>query len=699
LPDSDFYSFEGTVLMSGKVIKIGDQKDLVKTAAYPYAKWEWEEFNPVQSRLMDTFAGDSNIAIAAATSSGKTVCAEMYMAYEARVRKGKSIYIGPMKALAAQKEQDWTDSGHHFSDLKTSITTGDFRFTGRRITEIEKSDIIVMTPEMLASRCRNWQSDKSKFLQDVGTVSFDESHLLGVPSRGDHIEVALMKLTEMNPHIRVVLLSATLPNVDEICGWISNLTGRDTYCLESKYRPCPLFIHYETYWDGDNSYDAKEAEKVASACGIVEYYADDKFLVFVHTKRTGRLVVKALESCGIPAEFHNADVSLEARRKLERRFKEEKDFRVIVATSTLAWGMNLPARRVIIVGIHRGLSDVENYDIWQEVGRSGRVGLDPQGDAYILVPESTQKETIAKLKKKPPIKSTLLEFVGKAENPYYKTLAFHVVAEIHQGNIRTKEGFHDWAKRSLAHFQDLSFDDQVIDSTLELLTQCRAIKLENGEYTCTGIGKVASMFYFSPFDVSDLKKNFDMIFTKGLKNDELALSMAMGNIDSHRWAIVNREEKAAMALFQKKVEKKLPSGFYTAGCLKAGFCYYNMIQGIKSDAMTAYQGMIQSDLDRTMQVVQALDTMSGQWGEHESIRITGLRFRYGVGADLVQLCQIPNVGQARAKKLKAAKINNIDDFIKYSVDELRGIMKCGQKLAEEALAGARRVKAEEMGAV
>ena len=226
-----------------KVIKIGDQNSLAKTSEFPYASWEWDTFNPVQSRVMDTFEGDSNIAIAAATSAGKTATAEMYMSYEARVRGGKSIYIGPMKALAAQKEQDWTDKGHHFSDLKTSITTGDFRFTGRRIKEIEKSDIIVMTPEMLASRARNWKSDKSRFLQEVGCCVFDESHLLGVSSRGDHIEVALMKLTEMNRNIRTVLLSATLPNVDEICGWVSHLTDRDTFCLESDYRPCPLYIH------------------------------------------------------------------------------------------------------------------------------------------------------------------------------------------------------------------------------------------------------------------------------------------------------------------------------------------------------------------------------------------------------------------------------------------------------------------------
>ena len=134
-----------------------------------------------------------------------------------------------------------------------------------------------------------------------------------------------------------------------------------------------------------------------------------------------------------------------------------------------------------------------------------------------MVPETSKNETILRIRKKLPIKSTLLDFVGKADNPHYKTLAFHVVSEIHQGAVKTKEGFREWFRKSLAHYQDQAFNDDVVDRTLDLLSLNRAIWLdkETKEYQCTGIGKVASMFYFSPFDVSDLKKNFDQLFDKG----------------------------------------------------------------------------------------------------------------------------------------------------------------------------------------
>ncbi len=86
------------------VIEITDNPTLAKTSEYPYAKWDnFTEFNPVQTRLLETYDGTGNIAIAAATSAGKTVAAEMYLAYEVRKRGGKGIYVGPLKALCKEK--------------------------------------------------------------------------------------------------------------------------------------------------------------------------------------------------------------------------------------------------------------------------------------------------------------------------------------------------------------------------------------------------------------------------------------------------------------------------------------------------------------------------------------------------------------------------------------------------------------------
>ncbi|MGL1503059.1 hypothetical protein ACSTIB_23520, partial [Vibrio parahaemolyticus] len=77
---------------------------------------------------------------------------------------------------------------------------------------------------------------------------------LTVPGRGDHLENGIVKYSKMNPDGRLVFLSATMPNVDQIGGWLSSLNGKDTVVLESDYRPVPLFTHYDKYDDDAYSY-------------------------------------------------------------------------------------------------------------------------------------------------------------------------------------------------------------------------------------------------------------------------------------------------------------------------------------------------------------------------------------------------------------------------------------------------------------
>ena len=321
------------------IIKTEDQTVCVATSEFPFAKWKFEKFNPVQSRIMEYYDKDVNGLIAARTSAGKTTIAEQFMAEQIRSRGGKAMFLAPLRALAREKLTDWTDKDHHFSDLKISICTGDFRLTKERTKELEEADIIVMTSEMLSHRSRSHKSEQSQFLQKIGVLVIDESHLLTVPGRGDHLEVGLMKFTQINPGARIVLLSATMPNVEEIAEWVSySLNQKQTFILRSEYRPVPLTVHYENYDDSLRRYDLIEQEKINKALDIVEWYKDDKFLVFAHTKRTGDLMKKELKSAGIDCQFHNADLESSERAKVEDRFKNDPKFRVIVATSTLAWG-------------------------------------------------------------------------------------------------------------------------------------------------------------------------------------------------------------------------------------------------------------------------------------------------------------------------------------------------------------------------
>lgn len=1082
-----------------KVIEAVDQPVIVATSEYPYANWKFEKFNPVQSRIMDFYDQDVNGLIAARTSAGKTVIAEMFLAQEIRKRGGKGMFLAPLRALAREKITDWTNQSYHFKDQKISICTGDYRLTKERAKELNDANLIIMTSEMLNHRSRNYKSEQNNWLLDIGTIVIDESHLLTVPGRGDHLEVGLMKFTEINPKARLVLLSATMPNVDEIADWVSySLTKKKTFCLNSQYRPVPLTIHYEPY-DDQGSYDSIEQEKINKAMDIVEWYPQDKFLVFAHTKRTGEMMKQSLLQAGIQAEFHNADLEANARINVEDRFKNDPKLRVIVATSTLAWGCyaygtpvlmaddtvkkiedikindmvygmskdglkphavtmvgpkfakeafrftlssgesvvvssdhkfygatsrnipdfykasefkkgdciavpngipqseivdsddfgylcgyvmgdgcktkcgfyadgstkevldiafgsheyhhlkvvkkifsklfvgfdflkprtdsngvyhlvtknrnvvktfsclksgrnkhklsfsnlpktdkkfikgvlqglfdsdggfsshsngcysiefstiskklasevqqyllffgvrsscgkkkmkdviingrfqkakrryiyrvriygkqvanylkyvgfknknknqygeklllagikgqekniiparelvkehalannvslnklcrsvnidpynvlkksdlkketidkiinlyplnsslkeltlqgvrfskikkiervksqemrdisvdgvqnyigggvishncNFPARRVVILGVHRGLSEVESHDIIQMVGRSGRLGIDPMGDAYILVPESLQHMYRAKFSKPARIESQLLGKVGD----HHKVLAFHLVSEIYHGDVATTDDIHAWYRRSLAYFQSKELEDKVVDDTLNLLKNKGAIWQEDEKWTCRPIGKVSSLFYFSPFDASDLYFNFKNLFENNRENNDYFISVALGNTDTFRANVVSRVEKDEMSIFANKIRTMMPGAYLNDAAIKSSFCYYSLLSGTQTIAFSALQRNIQQDFERVSQVLQSLDGYS-QFAPKGYFKNLEGRLVNGVPGHLVDLCQLPNIGKVRAKKLYENGIKSVQDISKVDSDKLRKLL-------------------------
>jgi len=1072
------------------VKKVEDQPILVSTSKYPdYAKFGFEFFNPVQSRVFEFYNDDCNFIIAAATSAGKTAISEMVAAAQLRERGGKIIYLAPMKALAKEKYDDWTDPKHHFSDMKISVCTGDYRLTPARQKELAEANIVIMTSEMLNSKIRS--PTECEFLKDAKVCIVDECHLLTVPGRGDHLEVGLMNLSKVNKDCRYVMLSATMPNVIQIADWTSYvLNGKETYLLESKYRPCPLGVHYETY-EAYGTYDQQERAKVDKALEIIQDNLDDKFLLFVHTKRTGELLKTAMIKAGYDANFHSADLDKTARENLESTFKDKNGLKYLIATSTLAWGCyakntlvsmsdgtlkhiqnivvgdnvlsydglnlinsavvktggkevtnaikitlesgetatvsedhefysavmrkspnwnkackleigdfiavpnalnvrsscesddygylcgyvigdgsiskvgryadgvsklaldisfghdefvhiayieellnrvcekykfrvcedsngvfhivtkkrsivdkfkhlmkpgrnkhklslmnldlknssfmkgllqglfdtdggfsshsnnntsieftsiskklvneiqqiligfgvrscvskkkmkdtvingrfqkatrkyiyrvriygkdvckfiqiigfknpykkayskyfseqtenkkfiekdflparslfkshvdelgvshkdirkigcdtwnivnkqelsrnkaleiiekydantdfkslakgdlrwskiksivkietrdefydievenhhnfigngmishncNLPARRVIILGVHRGLEEVATYDIWQECGRAGRPLYDPRGDVYILLPDKYEDKHRNRIKKQQNIDSKLLDNIGG----HYKTLAFHLVSEIHHGRIKTRDDVRDWYERTFAHFQAKHLEDDVLNSTITLLLNCGAIKEQNGILVVTVVGMVSSMFYYSPFDVADLRRNFMTMFKADQENDELWLSMALGNVDSLRLGIVSKAEREDMGIYQSKIWKEFGKDTFLEPAIKGGFAYYSLLTGSNAGLISILSRTLQWDYPRLSQVLSVLDSMGCKWDKGSYFKELESRVFYGVRPELVKFVKLPDIGKVRAERLWGLGFRNLQDIV------------------------------------
>jgi len=661
------------------LITLTDQNDLVEASAFKHGRYPFDYFNKVQSRVFEVHDRDCNCVIAAPTGVGKTICAELFMAHEVRKRGGKAIYLAPLRALAKEKIDDWTSPGSVFDGLKVAICTGDYRLTEARHKELEEADVIVMTSEMLSSRCRNMESEKNEFLKDCGTIVVDESHLLTVPGRGDHLEVGLMKFSKIARDLRIVFLSATMPNVDEIANWVAcSLVKKDTYLIVSDYRPCPLDIHYEEY-EVAETYDQTEEYKAEKAVDLIREYKDDKFLVFVHSKATGERIRSALADRRIECEFHNADLEKEKRHAVEDRFKNG-DLRVLIATSTVAWGCNLPARRVIIAGVHRGMTEVETYDIFQMAGRAGRPGYDPRGDVYILVPDRNPDHHIERLSVPKKIESQLLNHTGSEDDPHYKTLAFHLVSDIHHGLISCMADVHDWYARSLAYFQYKELDDLIADKTIDLLLRVGAIKEEGGRYEVTSVGKVSSMLYYSPFDVADLRRNFKHLFAKSNESNDLAVAMALGNVDSIRSGFVTRAEKDEMEFFAVKFRKAF--GDWPDGTVKGAYAYHCLFNGSPLGPFASMARGLQMDFDRLASVLNLLDSMAAKWNKSSFFRDLSMRIAYGVRQELVEFCRLPGVGKVRAERLYAAGFRRSSDILKNPAGASKALNMKEDKVAD-----------------
>lgn len=670
------------------IIHIQESKVLKNTLDFPYAKWDFEQFNPVQTSLLDYYDKDVNGVVAASTSAGKTVCAEMFISYEARFKNKKSIILFPIKALAQEKYDDWTSPNHHFNDLKIKIMTGDHR------ADIKENDfdILIMTSEMLNSKSRH---GKSNFLKDVGTLVVDESHMISSKGRGDHLEVGLMNFIKNNEQSRIILLSATMPNLDDIANWLLKISNKSCFILNSKYRPCPLKIHYENYDDSMSGYTQLEMEKINKALDIIEAYPNDKFLVFVHTKKSGEILKNELLKIGIKTEFHNANLEKNKRLELENNFKNNPDFKIIIATSTLACGLNLPSRRVIVLGVNRGLELVESADIIQMCGRAGRPKYDSKGDAYVLLPNSNFDKLKSKVSTLEKIRSQLLA----SENNVYKVLSFHLVSEIYNKNVTSLEDVYSWYDRSFCAYQTQDIDEDILETTLKNLKNRNIISEKSGEFFTTNIGKIASIFYYPPYDVADYKSNLKLFYNFDFNNDYF-LSFILGNIDSNRCNIISKNDKEEISLYKEKIlsilNKLSIKCFYNDSSLKTCYCYYNILNSVHSSNLYSISKVLQLDFPRTLEVLKSINSFDLKLFDNDFFDQLRIRIQNGVPLHLVNLCKIKNIGRQRSQKLYDNGIKNVEDFIKTPKDKIRKIVNLKTDLIEQLFKDATALLSEKV---
>lgn len=627
----------------------------VDTKEYKYVSYKFDKFNRMQSTVIRKigFDSDINLVLGTTTNSGKTIAAELFMGHILSQGK-KVVYVSPLKSLTQEKFDQWKDT---FSDYNICILTGDYVLNDERAKELNKADIITLTSEMIDSRTRKADSEKSAWMHDVGLVVVDEAHII-TTERGHAVEVGLMRFSKLVPGAKILCLSATLPNVQDFCAWLTNLNGKPTKAVNSSWRPTTLEWHFTTYPQGLR-YAEQQLAKIEIAVEQIMSTPEEKFLCFVHDKNTGQAMLGALQEAGIKSKFHSADLEMTERLEIEASFADRtRGLRVLVSTSTLAWGRSLPARNVVIVGVTRGMSEVDELDIVQMAGRAGRFGIDPKGDAWLICDNEIKWRALTAHPR--AVTSTLL-----AEG----VLGFHILAEIRTGTVFNEETLHKWFERSLAYLQkpwDVALEKVVVDGLLNMKMMTIS---PDGIYQLTGLGNISANMYFFPQDVYAWCGAFSRLNASDLWESDLALSWCVGAAPSLQLGYVPRSEEERVGQYLVAIQQL--GVFRPYDNVIAADLYDLLCGGRKSFLVRG----IQFDSDRISQCIQMIAGIM-RWNGKAELKSLPIRLKYGVGRELVDLCSLPNIGAIRAQKLYNNGIKGLHDVNydnKNTIEEVLGV--------------------------
>ncbi len=429
----------------------------------------YEVLNPIQTLFYKRYT-KGNALVSAPTSAGKSLIAYIFFSK----KKGRKVFVAPTKSLVYEK----TVELRKFFGKKVDVRTGDIIEVFKPVSR----EVVVATYENLTLALRN----NLQWTADISCVVIDEvHHIMG--NRGWILEELITYLLERN--IELLGLSATLPGSENLANWINA-----ELFVESMWRPVPLhrkvmpLTEFEPLSGNVKGYDEVMASRLLNALYQLKSQ-DHQVILFVHKKNIGwkMLEIANREKIGIMNEtlpfdkeereeieiaFHNADIPREERESIEKHFRDGK-LKTLIATQTLAYGVNLPADTVII-GV-RGFYDrytadwkliPDHLDILQMEGRAGRLGIKQEGYSYLL-PYGTRSEILEEeLRKKMEGRFTpfLKQIVDTRNERELKRVlsSFTLVGFLYEG-----KNFKDFLKRSFS-LREL-VDNEVLDEVFNWL--------------------------------------------------------------------------------------------------------------------------------------------------------------------------------------------------------------------------------------
>lgn len=517
-----------------------------------------DELWPPQIEALDCgLTEEQNFLIVSEAGTGKTLLAELAMVNRSFRQQGCSVFLVPFKPLAREKQESFEEALSRDLQLEVTCSVGEDQTPPM---ELFSSDVAILTYEKFSYYLRNY-SERSN--NQIHTVVVDEFQMLGDETRGPTLEVAISKILHDHQNTKLIGLSATASNGDEIAKWID---GEYVDCRG--WRPNPLYegVHAirngettfyhnktevethdeqaETLVEGDNRHDTianylhdtadknrqalvfastrTDAEDAAKAIrdlirdypqaydfGIDDPTTDEyKKLIKQRAKDGGQTVDELAKCVGWGVGFYHAGLDHEVRSIVEGAFKQGA-VRVLASTSNLGAGINLPVDRVFVLhpryGSERNGSKMSTAEYRNLAGRAGRPSSDRRGES-VLFAEDFRKERQLKNRY---VQGELEPIESQIDILHDLSLMLDLIRE-----YRTPTNIHSFFQRTFMGNQqeiDETETREAVDYAEDTLRQYGMVDRRGDGLTLTDLGKETSKNLIRPESVATVRSYLESV--------------------------------------------------------------------------------------------------------------------------------------------------------------------------------------------
>ena len=681
------------------------------------------QVDSVKSGLLD----GKSILVSAPTASGKTLIAMLAMFSYLSKNNGKVVYLSPLRALAAEKFTEFKklEKIALGKKIKVGISTGDFDGIEKNL---EKSDILILTNEKMDSVIRHGV----EWIDEIGLVISDEVHLIGDENRGPTLEMILTQLKLLDSKPQIVGLSATITNSDEIANWL------DCKLVKNDWRPVPLSEGVcdggEVTMNDGNIFDVERSLRGTSIdLGVQSVKQGGQSLVFAETRtrskslatkaadvifqmlkknelkeleKTSKKILSQNENTEIVktlailvkkgVAFHHAGLNQNCREIIEKEFRNGT-IKLLSSTPTLAAGVNLPARRVVISNINRYNAKIGRnmpisiLEYKQLCGRAGRPQYDDYGESIIVGSGNVEELTEHYINGEPePIISKITDD---------KSLRTHILSVIVTHPGIKKDEILEFFLQTLGGLQSrkptIKF---AIDISLRFLSSEFLIIKKGERYAATEFGKKTSMLYIDPLTATHFRDAVENVSQDRKHTFGFLHLISSCEEFFPKFSLRNKDYESASLLIENNSSELLePISEYD--CSRSLLALQAWITESSELSLSDSFSIESGDMHRMAEMANWLSYCLREISKHvdradllEELDDFRKRIVYGIREELLDLVRVKGIGRVRARILYKHKIKNLDDLAKIPVNKLAEIDKIGSTIADNIKSELRKVR-------